>query len=424
MSELLEKASQLDLDPGLKSLLERGFLQQCTDIEGLNKKMKEGPVTFYSGIDPTGPSAHVGHMVPIFAMTHLKNAGHNPILLIGGGTARLGDPSGKTEMRKMLSYEDIAKNGEAQAAQLKNFISFDDGSGKLMNNADWLANLNYIDFLREIGSQFSVNRMLTFEAYKQRMETGLSFVEFNYQLLQSYDFLELNRQENCHLQIGGDDQWGNIVAGIDLIRRMESKEVFGLTFPLITRADGKKMGKSEKGAIFLNPDMCPIFDFFQYWRNVDDRDVKKFLKLFTFLSLEEIETLTAGTEAKDINRAKEILAFEYTKLIHGEEEAQKALDGARAAFSQGGAGSKEGMPSGEYSQAQIQAGINIMDLFTEVGLCQSKSEARRLVQQNGAAINGEKYNNIDYVVNDSHIDEEGDIILKAGKKRFFRIIVK
>jgi len=424
MTELQQKAAAMDLDPGLKALLDRGFLQQCTDIEGLNKKMKEGPVTFYVGIDPTGPSLHVGHMVPVFALTHLQRAGHNPILLIGGGTARLGDPSGKTEMRKMISYEEIHKNGEAQAAQLKNFVDFSGDSGKVLNNADWLANLNYIDFLREIGSQFSVNRMLSFEAYKQRMENGLSFVEFNYQLLQSYDFLELHRRENCYLQIGGDDQWGNIVAGIDLTRRMESKEVYGLTFPLITRADGKKMGKTEKGAVFLNPEMCGVFDFFQYWRNVDDRDVKKFLKLFTFLSLEEIDQLTSGTDAGAINKAKEVLAYEYTKLIHGEQEAQKALDAAKAAFSKGGAGNKEGMPSSEIPRAELEAGINIMDLFSQVGLCQSKSEARRLVQQNGAAINGEKYNDIDFTVRTEQMDDEGDIILKAGKKRFFRIIVK
>ncbi|MFP4365156.1 MAG: tyrosine--tRNA ligase, partial [Spirochaetia bacterium] len=354
------------MTPALQVLKDRGFIKQCTDLEGLNKKMEEGPVTFYVGIDPTGPSLHVGHMVPVFALAHLQQAGHKPILLIGGGTARIGDPSGKTEMRKMITYEQIAKNGLSQAKQLENFVTLDGENGWLVNNAHWLADLNYIDFLREIGSQFSVNRMLSFEAYKQRMETGLSFVEFNYQLLQSYDFLELYRRKGCTLQIGGDDQWGNIVAGIDLIRRTESAETYGLTFPLVTRADGKKMGKTEKGAIFLDPAMCSVFDFFQYWRNVHDDDVEKFLLLFSFRPIKEIKALCSEGGAA-LNKAKEILAYDYTKLVHGEEEAEKALEAAKSAFSAGGQ-STDAIPSKEMSKTELDAGINVVDLFAETDL--------------------------------------------------------
>ena len=269
------------MNAALAMLKERGFFQQCTDTEGLSSLMDKGPVTFYCGCDPTGPSLHIGHMVPFFAMRHLRAAGHNGIALVGGGTARIGDPSGKTEMRKMLTYDQIDANVERIKEQLDRFIGFDGKSGIFDNNKYWLAELNYIDFLRDIGSCFSVNRMLTFEAYKKLMDTGLSFLEFNYQLLQSYDFLMLNERHNCCLQIGGDDQWGNIVAGCDLIRRKKGIDVYGLTFPLITRSDGKKMGKTEKGALFLDPQLTSPFDFFQYWRNVADADVRKFMLLFT-----------------------------------------------------------------------------------------------------------------------------------------------
>ncbi len=410
----------MSLNPALVTLQERGFIQQCTDLDSLSSLMDQGPVAFYVGVDPTGPSLHVGHMVPIFALSHLQQAGHKPVLLIGGGTARIGDPSGKTEMRKMLTYEQIADNGKSMAAQLSNFVTLDGSNGWMVNNADWLSNLNYIDFLRDIGRHFSVNRMLTFESYKKRMETGLSFIEFNYQLLQSYDFLELFRRKGCRLQIGGDDQWGNIVAGIDLIRREEAEETYGLTFPLVTRSDGKKMGKSEKGAVFLDPGLFSIYDFFQYWRNVADDDVERFLKLFTFLPLEEIRDLCAGG-GQALNAAKERLAYEYTSLIHGKEEADKALQAAKAAF--GGGGDKSAIPSLEIPILELEAGIGILDLFAKTDLCSSKGEARRLVQQGGARINEEKIDDIDAVITaDKAVD--GELMLKAGKKRYFRVLVR
>ncbi|HOM23119.1 MAG TPA: tyrosine--tRNA ligase, partial [Termitinemataceae bacterium] len=331
------------MNPALETLKERGFFQQCTDVEGLSRTMDEGPITFYVGCDPTGSSLHIGHMVPFFAFRHLRQAGHRGIALIGGGTARIGDPSGKTEMRKMLSYEQLDANAESIRAQLDRFIGFDGKTALTDNNKNWLADLNYIDFLRDIGRHFSVNRMLSFEAYRLRMETGLSFIEFNYQLLQSYDFLELYRRHGCRLQIGGDDQWGNIVAGIELIRRVEGAECYGLTFPLVTTSDGKKMGKTEKGAIFLDPAMTSPYEFFQYWRNIQDADLRRFLLMFTFLPTAEIDVLCAP--GKNPNEGKERLAYEVTALIHGPEEAEKALAGARAAF--GGGGDKSAMPSVE-----------------------------------------------------------------------------
>ncbi|MDR0387110.1 MAG: tyrosine--tRNA ligase, partial [Treponema sp.] len=328
------------MNKALENLKERGFYAQCTDPEGLSRLMDEGPVVFYAGCDPTGVSLHIGHMVPYFAYRHLRDAGHKGIALLGGGTARIGDPSGKSEMRKMLSYGQLDANTGFIKNQLDQFLGFDGSGSRWANNKDWLADLNYIDFLREIGSHFSVNRMLSFESYKIRLETGLSFIEFNYQLLQSYDFLELYRRYGCRLQIGGDDQWGNIVAGSDLIRRVEGAEVFGLTFPLVTTSDGKKMGKTEKGAVFLDPGLVSAYDFFQYWRNVQDSDVRRFLLMFTFLPVEECRRLTEP--GKNPNEAKERLAWEVTALIHGKEEADKALSGARAAF--GGGGDSSAMP--------------------------------------------------------------------------------
>lgn len=402
----------------LTLLQSRGFFQQCTDVALLKEKLNKGELRFYCGFDPTGPSLHCGHLVPLFAMAHLQKAGHRPIALVGGGTARIGDPSGKSEMRKMLTVDEVKANALSIKKQIERFISFDNDRAILADNANWLSDLNYIDFLREIGRHFSVNRMLTFESYKKRLETGLSFIEFNYQLLQSYDFLTLRRKYDCELQIGGDDQWGNIVAGLDLIRRLDGIECVGLTFPLVTRSDGKKMGKTEKGAIFLDPTLTSVYDFFQYWRNVADADVEKFLKLYTFLSVQECETLGRKTDSQ-INKSKEILAYELTKIIHGKEEADKALAAAHAAFG-GASGDKEGMPSLSISASEIESGISIIDIFAKSSLCSSRSEARRLIEQGGAKINDLQISDLDYIVTNTDI-KDGDIILKAGKKRFFRI---
>ena len=404
------------MNKALKILQERGFIQQCTDLQALSDRMDKGQIAFYTGTDPTGPSLHIGHMVPIFALKHLCREGHKGVVLVGGGTSRIGDPSGKTEMRKMLSYDELDKNAASIQKQIEKFLAEDVENVRFVNNKDWLADLNYIDFLRDIGSHFSVNKMLSFEAYKKRMETGLSFLEFNYQLLQSYDFLMLNQNYNVELQIGGDDQWGNMVAGSDLIRRKGGGEVFALTFSLVTRADGQKMGKSEKGALFLDPALLSPYDFFQYWRNTADADVEKFMLLFTFLSIEEIKSVCAG----DINKAKERLAFEVTALIHGKEEAEKALEGARAAFS--GGGNKDAMPTANLSLSKLNDGIGVIDLFAEAGLASTKSDARRLVEQGGAFINEEKISDIKAIIGKEKLDKDNEMILRAGKKRFMRII--
>lgn len=411
------------MNKALETLKERGFFQQCTDIDGLSDLMDKESVTFYVGTDPTGPSLHIGHMVPFFALRHLREAGHCGIALIGGGTARIGDPSGKTEMRKIISYEEIDENVKRFENQLNKFIGFDGKTALLDNNKYWLADMNYIDFMRDIGSCFSVNRMLTFESYKKRMETGLSFLEFSYQLLQSYDFLKLHERHNCCLQIGGDDQWGNIVAGADLIRRKTGKQVYGLTFPLITRSDGKKMGKTEKGALFLDPTMTPVFDFFQYWRNVADADVRKFFLLFTFLPVSEIDEIMTG----DINKAKERLAWEVTAVIHGKDEADKALAGAKAAF--GGSGDTSSIPTKEIVSGEFQGGLGVVDLFFMSGLSATKSEARRLVQQGGAYITGNdgkerQITDIAEIVEEKDFNDKGELILRAGKKKYLRIVLQ
>jgi tyrosyl-tRNA synthetase len=414
------------MEKALEELEARGFIQQCTDIERLSGLMQEKPVTVYVGVDPTGRSLHVGHMVPIFAMAHLQRCGHKPLIIAGGGTGLIGDPSGKTEMRKILSVEEIRYNTKMIGEQVGRVVSLDGEKGVLLNNFDWLGDLNYIEFLRDIGRHFSVNRMLSFESYKQRLERGLSFIEFNYQLLQAYDFLVLKRNYDCRLQIGGDDQWGNIVAGIELIRRVDGEEAFGLTFPLVTRADGKKMGKSEKGAVFLDAEMFSPYEFFQYWRNVNDADAGRFLKLFTFLPLEEIAELER-LEGQEINRAKERLAFEQTKIMHGEEEAQKALAASKAAFS-GAAGSVPGadtdsIPALSIPRTDLEAGITVLDLFALTDLCSSKSEARRLVSQGGARINEEKIDDIEAVIDAAYL-EDNAMVLRAGKKRYFRILAE
>jgi len=423
------------MDGALATLTERGFIQQCTNLPALDHLLNHGPVTFYCGFDPTGPSLQAGHLIPLFAMAHLYRAGHRPIVLIGGGTALIGDPTGRTEIRKIQTREQIAAHAEAFKIQIARFIDFSDRS-IMLNNADWLTELNYIEFLRDIGRHFSVNRMLSFETYKTRMEKGLSFIEFNYQLLQSYDFLALYREYGCLLQIGGDDQWGNIVAGADLLRRVEGVEAIGLTFPLVTTADGKKMGKTEKGALLLDPNLTPPYEFFQYWRNVADADVGQYLKRFTFLPIDEIQSLEA-LEGASINLAKERLAYELTKIVHGAADADRAIAAARAAFSEvgtsagaayGGAsasageGSVDAIPSIEVSRSEFEAGVGVLDLFSRTSLCSSKSEARRLVEQGGAAINDEKVSDVDAIIGAEHISGSG-LVLRAGKKRYFRVVV-
>ena len=410
------------MNAGLAVLEERGFISQCTDLAALDRLMAAGPVSFYVGIDPTGTSLHIGHLVPLYALAHLALAGHRPVPLVGGGTARIGDPSGKTESRKILSVDEINGNVRSISRQIERFLAAAGGAGtaapKVVNNADWLAGLNYIDFLRDIGRHFSVNRMLTFEAYKARLETGLSFIEFNYQLLQSYDYLELYRNHGVRLQIGGDDQWGNIVAGVDLIRRVEGAQVFGLTFPLVTRADGKKMGKSEHGAIFLDPELVSPYEMYQYWRNVPDADVGKFLLTYTFLPADECRRL-GSLSGEQTNAAKETLAFEATAIIHGAEAAAEAREAARAAFGAGGA-SVEAIPLLTVGAAELEAGIGILDLFSRTDLCASKSDARRLVQQGGARVNDRQIDDVDAVITSVWI-EDGELLLRAGKKRYFRV---
>ncbi|NOY07415.1 MAG: tyrosine--tRNA ligase [Spirochaetes bacterium] len=407
---------------GFEVLKERGFISQCSNEEALKKQLDSERTTFYAGFDPTGRSLHVGHLVPLFAMAHLQRAGHRAIALIGGGTARIGDPSGKTETRRILSLETIEENSLRFKKQISRFITLGDDKGIIADNAEWLAGLNYIEFLRDIGRHFSVNRMLSFETYKMRLEKGLSFIEFNYQILQSYDFLTLFRKYGCMLQMGGDDQWGNIVAGIELIRRIERKEVFALTAPLITRSDGKKMGKTEKGALFLDSGMVSPYEFYQYWINIPDKDVEKLLMLFTFLPEEEIKEL-GSLRGKEINRAKEVLAFELTSIVHGKEEAEKIKNISQAVFGKSKSNELAGMPSGEVKESILKKGINVIDLFAGTSLCSSRGEARRLVIQGGAYINGTKVDSVDDVA-DLHSVNKGEIMLRAGKKRYFRIIVK
>lgn len=410
------------MNKALQVLVDRGFVKDCTNLEGLSDLMDKGPVTFYCGTDPTGASLHVGHIVPFFAMHHLQEHGHCPLALVGGGTGRIGDPSGKTEMRKLLSVDQIDENAKKIAKQLAKVVNFDEnppagyGKGRIVNNADWLVGLNYIEFLRDVGKYFSVNRMLTFEGVKQRLERGLSFIEFNYQLLQSYDFWKLYENYGTRLQIGGADQWGNIVAGIDLIQRMGGPECFGLTFNLIMRADGKKMGKSEKGAVFLDPDMYSPYDFYQYWRNVADADAIKFLKLFTFLPLEEIAQYE--DPARNINDAKERLAYEVTAIIHGKDEADKALAGAKAAF--GGLADKSSMPTVEIA---VGESIGVIDLFFNAGLGASKGDIRRLIQGGGASIDDVKITDV-YQTFTPDMAKDGEVILRAGKKNYKRVLIK
>lgn len=411
------------MSDALSLLKERGFVSQCSNEEGLRRLFERGPVTFYIGFDPTARSLSAGNLLQLMFMAHLQRLGHRPIALVGGGTSRIGDPSGKTEERKILSPETILANSEAFRRQIGKLLDFGPGKALMLDNSEWLAPLHYIEFLRDIGVHFSVNRMLSFETYKTRLETGLSFIEFNYQVLQSYDFLVLYRRHGCMLQMGGDDQWGNIVSGMDLIRRVEGAEVFALTSPLITRSDGKKMGKSEKGAVYLDPELVSPYEFFQYWRNVPDPDVGRFLLLFTFLPSGEARRLGALRD-REINLAKEILAHELTTLVHGREEADKAREASHAAFDARGSAEAGlgGIPAVELGRAEVE-GMTVTELFVRAALCASKAEARRLIQQGGAFVNDENVADVEAKVERGWI-RDGEIVLRAGKKRYSRAVVR
>jgi tyrosyl-tRNA synthetase len=402
-------------------LRERGFVSHVTDEEAVRRAFDAGVVTCYIGFDPTAPSLHVGHLMQIMRLAHLERCGHRPVALVGGGTAMVGDPSGKTELRQMLTPEAIAQNIHRIKKQLGRYLNFD-GAALMANNAEWLLGLNYVAFLREIGTHFSVNRMLAAEAYKMRMETGLTFLEFNYQILQAYDFLMLYRRYGCTMQMGGDDQWGNILAGVDLIRRMDQGAAEAVTSPLITTADGKKMGKTAAGAVWLDPDMLSPYDYYQFWINTDDRDVGRFLALFTFLPMEEVHRL-AALEGADIREAKAVLAYEATRITHGEEEARKAQQAARSVFG-GGADAPDDLPTVVIPRTRLEEGVDIVNLFLEAGLGQSRSEIRRLIQQGGASINGERVPDIDLIVTPRHLDDHDAILLRAGKKRYHRVVVE
>jgi len=408
------------MSDALTILKERGLFKQCSDEAGLAQLMSQGPVSLYCGFDPTGSSLTIGHMVPIMAMAHLQRAGHRPVALIGGGTSRIGDPSGKTEMRKMMDDETIAANSMAFRQQLGQFLDFTHDRAVMADNAEWLLKLNYIEMLRDVGVHFSVNRMLAFETYKARWETGLSFIEFNYIILQSYDFMKLNQTQGVRLQVGGDDQWGNMVSGIDLTRRMTGQEVFVLTFPLLLTADGKKMGKTEKGACFLDAKKTPVFEFYQYWRNVHDDDVAKFFKIFTFRPVAEIEGLCQHRDVR-INDAKAQLAWDVTALVHGKDEADKAQAAAKGAFG-GAVADLDSIPHAALSKDRIAAGVTWVELIAEAGLAPSKREARQLVVQGGASVNEAKIESPDQKV-DLALLRDGAFLVKAGKKRLFRFTV-
>ncbi len=403
-------------------LKERGFVRQVTDEETVRGTFAKGKVTAYVGFDPTADSLHVGNLLGLMALAQIQRGGHRPLAIIGDGTAMIGDPSGKTEMRQMLDKERILANGEEIKKQIERYFEIDGKKGLAIHNATWLLALNYIDFLRQIGKYFSVNRMLSAEAYKIRMEAGLSFLEFNYQVTQAYDFLVLFQQHGCTLQLGGDDQWGNIIAGADLVRRVEAAQVDGITWPLLTTAAGEKMGKTASGAVWLDPEKTSPYEFYQFWINTDDRDVARFLAFYTFLPMQEIRKLSQ-LQGADIRKAKEILAYEATKISHGAAEAEKARSASRAAFGGGEHDDLAGMPSAALPQSRLNGGILAVDIFAEVGLVSSKGQARRLVQQGGAYVNQDKVESITSELTATDIID-GAIILRAGKKRYFRLVIE
>ncbi|MBR6358911.1 MAG: tyrosine--tRNA ligase [Lachnospiraceae bacterium] len=398
-------------------LVARGLIAQVTDEKEIRELINNGKATFYIGFDPTADSLHVGHFMALCLMKRLQMAGNKPIALIGGGTAMIGDPSGRTDMRQMMTVETIQHNCECFKKQMSRFIDFSEGKATMVNNADWLMGLNYIEVLREVGPHFSVNRMLTAECYKQRMERGLSFLEFNYMIMQSYDFFMLFQKYGCNMQFGGDDQWSNMLGGTELIRRKLGKDAYAMTINLLLNSEGKKMGKTQSGAVWLDPEKTSPFEFFQYWRNVADADVVKCLKMLTFLPLEEIEKMESW-EGSELNKAKEILAFELTKLVHGEEEAAKALEASKALFA--GAGSLEDMPSTELTEADLEnGGLDIVSLLVKTGLVSSRGDGRRNVEQGGVSVNDEKVTDFKKVFSAAELKE--GLIIKKGKKGFNRV---
>ena len=399
-------------------LVARGLIAQVTDEEEIKELINNGKATFYIGFDPTADSLHVGHFMALCLMKRLQMAGNKPIALLGGGTGMIGDPSGRTDMRQMMTKETINHNCECFKKQMSRFIDFSEGKALMVNNADWLLDLNYVEVLRDIGPHFSVNRMLSAECYKQRMERGLSFLEFNYMIMQSYDFYELFQRYGCNMQFGGDDQWSNMLGGTELIRRKLGKNACAMTITLLLNSEGKKMGKTQSGAVWLDPEKTSPFEFYQYWRNVGDADVLKCLRMLTFLPLEQIDEMDKW-EGSQLNTAKEILAFELTKLVHGEEEAAKAQESARALFSGGNAAN---MPTAVITEENLRDGeIDIMGLLVASGLCASRSEARRAVQQGGVAVNGEKVGSIEASYKPEDINKE-DFVLRRGKKNYRKII--
>jgi len=412
LEEVMENYNVYDV------LKERGFLKQLTHEEEMKEIFAKEKVTFYIGFDPTADSLHIGHFIAMMFMSHMQKAGHRPIALVGGGTAMIGDPSGRTDMRKMLTKEEIDHNISCIKGQLSRLIDFSDDKAILENNADWLLDLNYVDFIRDIGSHFSVNRMLTAECFKQRLEKGLSFLEFNYMLMQGYDFYVLNKKYDCTMELGGDDQWSNILAGMELIRRKEGKSAYGMTCSLLTNSEGNKMGKTANGAVWLDPNKTSPFDFYQYWRNIDDADVEKCLCLLTFVPMDEVRRLSA-LEGAEINEAKKVLAYEVTKLIHGEEEAEGAKKAAEALFS--GGVDMSNVPTVEIAE-DMKAAL-VLDIIAQTGIVPSKKEGRRLIEQGGLTINDIKIEDVNETFNESYLEKDGYALIKRGKKKFYKLVI-
>lgn len=396
-------------------LKERGFIQQATHEEEIRELLGSQSVTFYIGFDATADSLTAGHFLTLMAMMHLQKAGHRPIALLGGGTTMIGDPSGKSDMRNMMTKETIAQNAKRFQQQLEHFIDFDDNRAMIVNNADWLLELNYIDFLREIGVHFSVNKMLTAECYKQRMEKGLTFFEFNYMLMQSYDFLKLHQLYDCCLEFGGNDQWSNILGGVELIRRKEQKPAYGLTFPLLTTSDGKKMGKTMKGAIWLDPNKTSPYEFYQYWRNIEDQKVGECLALLTFLPMEEVRAL-AALQGEKINEAKQVLAYEVTRIVHGKEAAEAAKEAARSLF--GGNMQTENLPTTSYTAKQFSEGLDLITLLVDGKLASSRSDARRTIVQGGITVNEQRITDFNRIFTENDLNAEGTLLIRKGKKTY------